>query len=265
LIGFLKVSLIYAIILGIIQGLTEFFPISSSAHLKLAKHFFGLENQDLYFDLVCHLGTLFALLIFIRSEIRKTFLDRHKIIMIFVATLPLIPAYVLLKPLIKYVSTTELLGAFLIITSIILFLASSSRDKPISSKWKIKDMIFIGFMQTLALFPGISRCGFTISAACFRGWEIQEAIKFSFLLAIPTILGGTLIESWKVIAFKETTSSLSISSYVAGFLASLLTGFIAVRIIFRIIDKKKLPTFAWYCLILGAVSLIYLNFFENSL
>jgi len=263
------VDLVQALILGFIQGVTEFFPISSSAHLKLAKLFFGIDaEKDIFFDLICHLGTLFACILYLRKEIQKVFRDRKRFFLIFLAIIPLVPFYFFLKPVRVYFSQIQFLGFFLIFTGLLLFLLSKRSHQEafvnISSqpfRRKINDVLFIGCMQTLALIPGISRAGSTITAACFRGWHWREAVCFSFLLAIPTILGGSLLEVMKAVSSTGLVFGEAAKCYLVGFVSSFAVGLISVRLLFWSFEKKKIRPFAWYCLILGLLTAIYLNFF----
>lgn len=254
-----------SLFLGIIQGITEFFPVSSSAHLKLLKILFNQpEMNNFYlFDLSCHLGTMIASVIFLRKEIFKLLKNKVDVFIIFLAIVPLFPFYFLLKPLVNYLSSTRFLPFFLFFTSIILFITSSIeiKEKPIlNNKRKIKDVLLIGLMQALALVPGLSRCGWTISSAYLRGWKIQEAVKFSFLLSIPTILGGSVLESLKHLSEKEMAYHLSNSCYITGFLTSFVVGYFAIRYIFSIETSRKLKPFAMYLLVLAIVSYIYLHY-----
>jgi len=253
-----------SLLLGIVQGISEFFPISSSAHLKIVKFFFKSDAlNDLYlFDLACHLGTLIASIIFLRKEILIILKDKQKASLFIFAILPLFPFYFLLRPVREFFSQSYFLPFFLLFTSIVLFVSSKIRikeaDEPSHSK-KIKDVFLIGIMQALALIPGISRSAFTITSAYFRGWKIQEAIRFSFLLAIPTILGGSFLESLKHFIKKETSYNLGSSCYIIGFLASFFVGIFAIRYIFSIDSNKKLRPFSIYLFFLAIFSFILLN------
>ncbi|HSW86558.1 MAG TPA: undecaprenyl-diphosphate phosphatase [Rhabdochlamydiaceae bacterium] len=257
-----------AFIMGLIQGLTEFFPVSSSAHLKLAKIFFGLQTSEnqVIFDLVCHFGTLFAVLFFLRRDIFNLFkYERKKLCMLFIATLPLIPCYFLLKPLRDWASQTHLLGFFLILTSAILFAGQHLRFKrmsPPSLRKEVYDVLWIGAMQSTALIPGISRSASTISCAQALGWSPTEAVRFSFLLSIPTIFGGNVLELLKRSASMEPAASISFSSCLIGFLSSCIIGFIVIRYAVRMLERGNLRPFAWYCLIMGIAAAVYLNFFN---
>lgn len=248
--------LLIALFLGFVQGLTEFFPISSSAHLNLTKQIFGVENIPVIFDLSCHLGSLIALLWFFKRELLDLFQhDRHKLLYIFIALLPLIPAYFFLKPLRQIVSQPEFLGFFLMLTGIILLVGQKIRFK--KKKGSISELLFIGTLQSAALFPGISRSASTISAARVLGWEAKEAVRFSFLLAIPTILGGNFLEIhqlWK----ENQLSDLFNLPCLIGFATSLIVGLGVIRFAIHWLEKGKLTVFAWYCFAIGILTNIYI-------
>ena len=254
-------DLLKAIILGIVQGVCEFFPISSSAHLNIFKLFLNLPTNNHLFDLVCHLGTVLASLIFLRKNILDIFKNqKEKLGFIFLAILPLVFIYFLFKPFIEKLSTINYLPYTLLITSFILFYASKEKKikKEINNTRKIKDVLLIGIMQGLALIPGISRSGSTISSACIRGWKIEEAVTFSFLLSIPTILGGMFLESIKLCK----TSSFDLFSsnfflYFTSFSLSFLIGSVTIRYIFKIKSQKKLKIFAYYLLVLSTFLIIF--------
>lgn len=240
-------SFFQAIILGLVQGLTEFFPVSSSAHLKLAKWLLGVADGEhlLYFDLLCHSGTLLALLIYLRREVWDVLRDVRKMSLYAVALVPLVPAYFLLKPVRVMASEPEYLGYALMVTGALLFAASRKKEAiPSKKSWHV---VCIGMMQTMALVPGISRSGSTIAAARFCGWSWREAAQFSFLLAIPTILGGELLETLK----GHGGGGVSLACYVGGFVASFGLGLMAVRFIFWVYETGKVKPFAWYCLGMG--------------
>jgi undecaprenyl-diphosphatase len=252
-----------ALILGIVQGITEFFPVSSSAHLKLIKFFFDIKEAANFhmFDLFCHLGTLLAAIIFLRKEIFQTLKNTKDTFLILLAILPLIPFYFLMKPLREYLSKDIFLGMFLILTAAMLFITSSYKRKEneITYKRKIKDVLLIGCMQAMALMPGLSRSGATITAAHIRGWKIQNSIKFSYLLAVPTIIGGTLLEGVKEIKHASLIQSSEIFSYFIAFLSSFVVGLFAIKLLFKITNAKKFRAFAWYLLIVGCITLVYVT------
>lgn len=243
-------NLLQALLLGIVQGATEFFPVSSSAHLKLARYFLGLPEGEewVYFDLACHAGTWLALTYFLRREIWEILFDVRKIALFSLALTPLIPAYFLLKPLRTVLTSPLYTGYFLLATAALLFLACRRRAEPLaieaSPKWS--DVLCIGSMQALALFPGLSRSGSTIAAARLRGWSWIEGARFSFLLAIPTMLGGEVLESVKM-----TDVQTPLSLCAAGCFASFVVGSFAVRFVFWIYNRQTVKPFAWYCMAVG--------------
>ena len=203
---FLKVpilTLLDAIILGIVQGLTEFLPVSSSGHLKLVQYFLGLQNLDRYiiFDLVCHLGTLLAILIvFFRSIKQLVSTNKTLFWQVVLGTLPLFPLVLMMKPIKAAYASPSYLGFFFLMTAAILFLgcrfgkivSTAEREK---HSWR--DALLVGMWQAIAILPGVSRSGSTISGARLLGWNANDAVTFSFLLAIPAICGGTILECFK--------------------------------------------------------------------
>lgn len=253
-------SLIQALILGLVQGLTEFFPISSSAHLRLAKWLIGVPDGEhlLRFDLLCHAGTLLALIIFLRKDIFEVLRSPLKMGIYFLALIPLIPAYFLLKPLRVAASEPAYLGYALMATAGLLFAASRKKDvatEPLILSKKWKNVLCIGLMQTMALVPGISRSGSTISAARLCGWHWVDAAKFSFLLAVPTILGGQVLEMLKA----HPATGVSSACYAGGFISSFALGLVSVRFVFWIYEKEKVRPFAWYCLAAGVFAWAIFN------
>ncbi len=278
---------IQAIILGLVQGLTEFLPVSSSAHLKIAKKFLSVSDGEhlLFFDLVCHAGTLLALIIYLRRDIWAVLKSLRQIALFSLAIAPLVPAYFLLKPLRVAASDPAYLGYCLILTSGLLFMAArrkvllagaaadadaSLTEAAANPYKKYLDVLCIGLAQACALIPGISRSGATIAAARFRGWKWMEAAKFSFLLAVPTILGGQLLETAKLAqelsqelnrSHSDAAAGVSLGCYGAGFLAAFGLGLLSVRLVFWVYEKGKVRPFAWYCL---GVGLLAIGIFRNG-
>lgn len=252
-------SLIDALILGLVQGFAEFLPVSSSAHLKFARWLLSVpDGQHLFFfDLVCHGGTLLALILFLRKEILEVLSSFKSILLYSLAILPLVPAYFFLKPLRTAASDPAYLGYCLLITSFLLFLSSRIKQTTDNRPMKWKDVVCIGVMQTLALIPGISRSGSTIAAARLRGWSWIDSARFSFLLAVPTILGGELLETLKLAAgHSEAAEALPWSCYASGFISSFAFGLLGVRFMFAIYEKGTVRPFAWYCLGIGLLALV---------
>lgn len=210
----------------------------------MAKWLMGI-GDSVFFDLVCHSGTLVALVIFLWKDVWEVLKDVRKMALYFLALVPLVPAYFLLKPVRMAMSEPGYMGYALMITGGLLLAASRKREPIGSKKWQ--HVLCIGVMQTMALIPGISRSGSTIAAARFCGWDWRDAAKFSFLLAIPTILGGEMLEIMK----GNEDAGVSLACYIGGFLASLGLGLLGVRFIFWVYETGKIKPFAWYCLGVG--------------
>lgn len=260
---------VQALILGFIQGLTEFLPVSSSTHLTIAKKLMGIEPDEwmIYFDLLCHFGTLLAILTFLWKDVWRVLTDIKSIALFSWALLPLIPAYLLFKPLrILWVHDA---GAFLICTSAIMFFASSKVSilvsVPINPRYfgcerPWRDAMWIGIAQSFALLPGISRSASTISMARILGWTWKDAARFSFLLSIPAILGGSALET---IHASMSPASIPWPVCLIGFGSAFMMGIGSVRLLFRVLDRGSLRPFAWYCLAAGLISLMVR--FQNNM
>lgn len=255
-------SCIESVILGVTQALTEFFPVSSSAHLKLVKHFLGVEGSVLI-DLSCHLGTLIALIFFLRKDILDVFWkETKKLKLLFIALLPLPPLYFLMKPIREMVSDIHFLGLCLMGTGLILLagqLFSMPRSKNREYERKTNDALLIGALQSAALIPGISRSASTISCARFLGWSAKEAVRFSFLLSIPTIIAGNLWEFVKESSSLDQGMSLPWLSLFTAFATSFLVGLTLVRRAILWLEKGNIKPCAWYCLALGTLTTLYFN------
>ena len=259
LIMWRTMGVLTALLLGLVQGLTEFFPVSSSAHLAFVKELLGLGSceKDVVFDLSCHLGTLLALLIFLRKDIWHIFTkDRKKIAYIFIALLPLIPFYFFLKPLRDFASQPQFLGGFLMLTGCMLWIANRACPKENSPSYTTRNLMWIGAVQAVALIPGISRSGSTISTARLLGWPKCKAVRFSFLLSIPAICGGTFLEILKV-AHTPLSAAPSLYLYMIGFTASFAVGLSIVSFALRFLEKGNLKPFAYYSFCIGILITLY--------
>jgi undecaprenyl-diphosphatase len=254
-----------AFFLGLIQGLTEFLPVSSSGHLELGQYFLGFKSLQKYilFNMICHLGTLCAILFFFSAQIKQC-LSNHKgmFFKVCLGTLPLFPLLLIIKPIKALFDQPQYLGFCFLITSALLFAGLSIRIHlpwtGIKKNWV--DSLTIGLFQASAVLPGISRSGSTISAARVLGWSKDEAIQYSFLLAIPAITGGTLLEIWQF--FRMPASELApIGSiqFIIGFATSFVVGCIALYLLRSLMQHNKWHYFAWYCLALGLLTIYYFN------
>lgn len=259
-------STLEAIILGIIQGLTEFLPVSSSGHLELGQYFLGLTNLQHYvlFGLICHLGTLLAVVIIFFDQIKTTlFADRVRFMQVVLGTLPLFPLLLILKPIKSLFNQPEYLGICFLITAGLLYLGirlgSILPEKKLQTR-RWRDALIVGVFQAFAILPGVSRSGATISAGRMLGWKQQDAVTFSFLLAIPAILGGVTLETLQLLTAQHSSGPhLDGIQYAIGFLTSFGIGYFALRLLIKIAAKDKFIYFVWYCSALGVLSILYFN------
>lgn len=256
-------------LLGLVQGITEFLPVSSSGHLTLVQHLLGFEDlhQFVLFNLVCHLGTLAALFSTFSPAIKQTLKGGFKEWrLLCLGTLPLFPLVIILKPIKAVFNHPEWLGLFFLLSAGLLFAGAYVRF-PLSfirSLSQGRHALTIGIFQAVAILPGISRSGATISAARLLGWEQEQAIRFSFLLAIPAILGGTLLEGWEIWKTPSAAfASASLPHLAIGFLISYFVGLLSLRLLIRLSSHNKWHYFAWYCLVLGLFTTLY--FYASSL
>ena len=253
-----------AIILGIIQGITEFLPVSSSGHLQLVQHFLGMQELDHYiiFDLVCHLGTLLAIALVFFSNIKNLFQKKSKRFwQVIIGTLPLFPLVFLMKSIKVAYADPSYLGFFFLLTAFILFIGIKfGKSVPLEERnhpWR--DALTIGVSQAIAILPGVSRSGTTISGAKLLGWSANDAVVFSFLLAIPAILGGTILEVFNLWQHPENLIDLPLLTYLLGFTISFVVGFFALKLLMKLALQNKFYYFAWYCLILGLATTFYFH------
>lgn len=256
-----------AIILGIIQGLTEFLPVSSSGHLELGQLFFGMNDlhQYIIFDLVCHLGTLLAIFWVLLPEIKSMLTtNRERFLQVCLGTLPLFPLLLIMKPIKSTFDNPQALGFCFLITAALLY-AGIRFGKTVSAetvrKNRWRDAVVIGIFQAVAILPGVSRSGSTISAATMLGWGKKEAIAFSFLLAIVAILGGTTIELLQLFFKQEyaTLPQLGWQQYTAGFITSFFVGAGSLLLLMKLAAKDCFIYFVWYCVALGLATIFYFN------
>ncbi|MCI5221871.1 MAG: undecaprenyl-diphosphatase UppP [Candidatus Electrothrix sp. AR4] len=264
-------TFLQAIILGIVQGLTEFIPVSSSGHLVLVPHFLDwhfAKEQAFIFDVLVQWGTLFSVFIYFWKDLtaiagaffqgiirRKPFADSDARMgwYLVLATLPAVIFGLLGKTFIEHAfASAKMTGFFLFLTAILLVVAETAGRRSRSMEqttWL--DSIWIGFSQVLALLPGVSRSGATIAGGMTRHLDRSAAARFSFLMSVPVMLGAGLL------AIKDLTELPSADAFLlpllAGFLAALVSGYIAIRWLITYLTKHSLYLFAVYCTLLGLV------------
>jgi undecaprenyl-diphosphatase len=254
--------IVQALILGVVQGLTEFIPVSSSGHLILVGHLIGFEDSSLGFDTALDIGTLLALLIFFwrdfvglsKGLVTKT--DQSKLAWLLVlATIPAVVAGVLLQSLAETTFRSSQLVAINLIAVAFIMLAA---DKLAKRNLGIKDIgvgraLSIGLAQALALVPGVSRSGITISAGMLTGLDGVSATRFSFLLSAPVIAGATL----KVMIKPENLHQLTAEPlmYLVAILAAFASGYWAIRFMLKYLSRHGLAIFAYYRIVVGVIIL----------
>ncbi len=255
-----------AIFLGLVQGLTEFLPISSSGHLALLEHYLGVEGGGLSFDILLHVGSLLALLVYFRADwlgMAKavltpspyTRLERRLFFCLVAASVPGALAGVLLQ---HYAETVfrqpwriaVLLGS----VGLLLIVAErlARHERPLTNL-NLGDALLIGLSQALAVMPGVSRSGITMTTGLFLGFTRESAARFSFLLATPIIAGAGLYDLLKW--FKHPPNDLSWTAGVLGFLSAVVSSYLAIRFLLRYLRRHTFYPFAYYRLIVAAVIL----------
>lgn len=247
-------EILHSIVLGIIQGLTEFWPISSTAHLAIFPWFFGWQDPGLTFDVALHLGTLAAIIIFFWQEWKSIFKPENRYLLWFliIGTIPGVLAGYFLNDYAETVLRTPVIIAVMLIAfGFILYLADqySNRFDEIRHLTWVK-ALFIGIAQAIAIVPGVSRSGITMSAGLFSGLKRTEAAKYSFMLSAPIILGAG-IYSMKDIYIRGIDGSWLV--IILGFLASLIAGIIAIKVLLNFLAQRGFGVFIWYRFILAIV------------
>ena len=271
-------SLLNALMLGIIQGVAEFLPISSSGHLSIAQNLLGLGvegTDDVFFDVLLHLGTLAAVFVAYWADIKEMVLEffrtigdirrggmpkdippaRRLILLIVVGTLPLFLVLPIQDMVEGLYSNTYFVGAALLVTGGLLFACDRIRKGRKNEKSAtIGDVLVIGVGQAIATCPGISRSGMTISAGCFCGLERRFAVRFAFLLSIPAVLGANILHITDEVS--EGVDPALIPAYLLGVAAAAISGYLSIRLVRMVADKGKFGAFSYYCWAVGILTLV---------
>ncbi len=269
-----------AIILGIIQGLTEFLPVSSSGHLVLFQQLFGLKEAELFFDVCVHLGTLLAVMVVFRQEIKniilalmrlifstgskKTILqkiesdpDLKMALLIVIGSIPTAALGFLFRGIAdRLFASTFIVGLMLMVTGLLLWLtrwAATRVEQPDADRLTPKNAFIIGVVQGVAIIPGISRSGSTISIGLLLGISREMAARYSFLLSIPAIIGAGLL------TLKEGLyqTDLAIQISLLGAVAAALVGYAALKSLLHVVKKGRLHLFAPYCWMTGILAIVF--------
>lgn len=280
-------NFIQAILMGIVQGLSEFLPISSSAHLVFTSNFYKViknipivqsSNEEVFFDIMVHLGTLIAVLIFFRKDVlnilkamwhaikTKNWEDKEAKLGLFIMAGTVITVMLALpinEIAEKLVYTPSIVGILLFITGFTL-LYSEYKSKKLEEKKdevNLKTSILIGLAQGLAALPGFSRSGWTIATGLFCGLDRVTAARYSFLLSIPIILGASMVYPLIKIDIHEAIQ-YNWSAIIAGTIVSAIVGYLCIKYFMKFISKFSLAIFGYYCIIAGLATAIFFTIFS---
>ena len=271
-------SLLHAVLLGLIQGIAEFLPISSSGHLAIAEHLLGMSGASEipeFFDVLLHLGTLIAVFAAYWEDIREMVVEffcgakdlirhsrpaavppaRRLIMLIIVGTLPLL-AVLPIKDLVEGLADNMyFVAGALLVTGCLLFVSDRvKKGRKTEKRATLLDVLLVGVAQAVATCPGISRSGTTITAGCFVGFERKFAVRYSFLMSIPAILGANILALKDALEANIVLSEIPV--YLVGVAVSAIVGYACIRLLKMIADKGKFGAFAYYCWAVGALTLI---------
>ena len=252
-------TLLEAIILGVIQGLTEFLPISSSGHLVLGQYVLDVKLKGNSFEIVTHLGTLVSVLCIFWKEILSLTLDitdKNSRKYIFYLILGTIPAVVIGFGAKSYISelfeSVQLVSIALMVTGLILFFSKKVKNN--SLQIDAKKAFLIGITQAIAIVPGISRSGITICTALALGMSGKNAAKFSFLLAIPAISGAGLLLALDP---QSDITFIPLTSLIMAFMSSFIVGYICLKWLLSLLESGKFYFFGYYCFMIGLIVLVF--------
>lgn len=280
--GYMKgetMSIIEAVIQGIIQGITEFLPVSSSGHLSLYQHFTGNNGEgSLLYSAVLHLGTLLAVIIAFRQTIGKMLIDffamiksiftgkfsfknlepsGRGVLMMIISLTMLFPFYIFKDFFENIAQDKDIIieGICFVFTALILFLS----DKCVKGKKEfgditVKNAVTVGIFQGVALLPGVSRSGATISGGLFSGFKRETAVEYSFILGIPAIAGGVFLEAKD--AFNGNIENIDYINFIIGFIAAALSGICAIKLVKLLMNSNKFRIFSIYTFIVGLTAII---------
>lgn len=280
-------NFVQAILMGIVQGLSEFLPVSSSAHLVFTSNFYKVfknipivaqSNEEVFFDIMLHLGTLIAVLIFFRKDVldillalisacKKRDFSEHKAklaLYIIVGTLVTIALALPFNEIAEHlVYHPALVGGLLIITGGVLFFSeylSKKKDNK-SDRVNLKQALLIGLAQGVAVLPGFSRSGWTMATGLFTGLDRQTAARYSFLLSIPIILGASMVYPIIKIDVAEAVG-YNWFAILVGTVVSGIVGYLCIKYFMKFISKFSLNVFGYYCVIMGVFTLVFFNIFK---
>ena len=265
-------------LLGLVQGIAEFLPISSSGHLAIAQNLLGMSDAGTvpeFFDVLLHLGTLVAVFVAYWADIKDMVLEffrgagdlihhstpnpvppaRRLILLIILGTLPLFVVLPVKDAVQSLSNSMVFIGAALIVTGVLLFVSDrvkKGRKNERTATWL--DVLIVGLGQAIATMPGISRSGMTITTGCFVGFERKFAVRFSFLLSIPAVLGANILSLAD--AAKAGINWAEVPVYLVGVVTAAVVGYLCIRLLRFIADRGKFGAFAYYCWAVSVLTLV---------
>ena len=266
-------SLLQAILMGIIQGATEFLPVSSSGHLAIFKNIFGVETDTgILFDILLHFGTLVAIFIVYWADIKKLVIEGLKIVgdccvnlvnfiknktskeeQIYPYRKIVCTAY---RKFVMLILVSTLTTTVIAVPSVILYFADRLPvGKKSAAKATYRNAIFVGLVQAVATLPGISRSGSTITAGLACGYTRKFTVKYSFIMSIPAVLGAVILEIPDL--FKSSISGTDVVNYIVGMVVAGVVGYLCIKFMLYTVKKKNFKGFSIYCMIAGIVSVIW--------
>lgn len=272
-------DLVEAAVLGLVQGATEYLPVSSSGHLVLVPWLFGWEKAPFAFDVLVQLGTLLGVVVYFWKDLveiaramirgvgaRRPFEDPNARLgwLVGVATVPAAVLGFLVEDHVERMfSSARATAGFLLVTAFLLVVSevlSKRRHAPTGEPGEVRlwHAIFVGFSQALALFPGISRSGSTISAGMVAGMSREGAARFSFLMSIPVMVGAGVLTGRKVVASPEVLADLG-PAIAVGFLTAAVSGYVVIRWFLGFLKRRSLYWFAAYCAIVGTLGVLFVD------
>jgi undecaprenyl-diphosphatase len=257
--------------LALIQGLTEFFPVSSSGHLVIFQNLFGFKEPQIFIDLMLHLGTLLSLFVFLRKDLKEIILSFFRFCLrpnqyksdpnlrllfaLFLGTIPIaLMGYFLSGFFESLFGSLRAVGISLCMTGGFLLLTKTAKKRKMNL---ISHPVIIGLLQGMAIVPGFSRSGFTIGGALLLGWEEDQAARFSFLLSIPAITGASLFHLFRVDAASQDWTLI-----LAGVLMAAVSGYVALKYLTILVKRNKFYYFSFYCFFVGSLTLVLSIFLQ---
>ena len=249
-------SSVEILILSVVQGMSEFLPVSSAAHLILISKYYAFNNQNLLIDICLHLGSLVAIIFYFRKDLFNFIKNKNFLIKIFIATIPIIPVGFILYQtgLIDQLRNLKVIGWMSLIFGILLYISDKVKtSKKIETEFSNKSAIIIGVFQVLALIPGVSRSGITITSGRMLGFNRYDSAKISFFLSIPTLAAASILGTYNI--YKESSTELNFLAIIA-VIFSFIFSYFTISIFMNFIKKFSLNIFIIYRIILSIFILV---------